>query len=108
MVQIGEFEFWDLLHQRYASPFSFIDSMILANRFGEFVNSFMKKVYEEKNERLTWEFFLHRVYDKSFNEFKEDMKNDAENQNMSEEDVETTIKHTMNILNSFNPEEGGE
>ena len=82
--------------------------MILANKFDEFIDSFIRKVYKEKNEKLTWEFFLHRVYDKSFNEFKEELKTDAENQNMSEEDIETTVQHSMNILNSFNPEEGGE
>ncbi len=98
----------DLLYQRYASPFSFVDGMIQAGRFSEFVDSFIKKAYEEKNEKLSWEFFLHRVFDKSFNEFKEELKNDAENQNLSEQDIETTVKHTMNILNSFNPEEGGE
>lgn len=97
----------DLLHQRYASPFPFIDSMIQANRFSEFVDSFISKVYKEKNEKLTWEFFLHRIYDKSFNEFKEELKTDAENQNMSEQDVETTINHSMKILNNFNPEEEG-
>ena len=99
----------DLIHQRYASPFPFIDSMIQANKFGEFVDSFIRKIHKEKNEKLTWEFYIHRIYDKSFNEFKEGLKNDAENQNMSQEDVETTINSSINILNNFNPDdEGGE
>ena len=98
----------DLLYQRYASPFSFVDGMIQTGRFSEFVDSFITKVSKEKGEKLSWEFFLHRIFDKSFNEFKEELKNDAENQNLSEQDIETTVNHTMNILNSFNPEEGGE
>ena len=98
----------DLLFKRYASPFSFVDGMIQAGRFSEFVDQFITKVAKEKTEKLSWEYFLHRVFDKSFNEFKEELENDAENQNLSEQDIETTVNHTMNILNSFNPEEWGE
>lgn len=99
----------DLLHQRYASPFPFIDEMIKHCRFGEFVDSFIRKVLKEKNEKMTWEFFIHRIYDKSFNEFKEELENDARNQNMSEQDVEATIQQTTDMVNEFNKRhKGGE
>ena len=99
----------DLLHQRYASPFPFIDSMIQANKFGEFVDSFIRKIHKEKNEKLTWEFYIHRIYDKSFNEFNEELENDARNQNMSEQEVETTIQQTIDMVNEFNERhKGGE
>lgn len=96
----------DLLYQRYASPFSFIDGMILSGRFLEFVRSFWKNVHEEKNEEKSWEFYLHRVFDGSFEDFMEKQKTDAEHRNLPERTIETTIMHTNSILRNFNPEKG--
>lgn len=98
----------DLLYQRYASPFSFIDGMILSGRFDEFVMSFWNTSQEEKNEATLWEYYIHRVFEGSFEEFKKGLQNNIDHQNMSERTIETTINHTMNILNNFNPEKGGE
>lgn len=98
----------DLLYQRYASPFSFMDGMIRTGRFCSFVENFVSTVNSEKEEKTQWEFFLHKVFEGSFADFKEDMRIQKELQNMPEEDFETTIKHSMNILNNFNPDKGGE
>lgn len=98
----------DLLYHRYASPFSFIDGAIQTGRFSEFVTSFWNTVHTEKDEETTWEYFLHREFGRSYADFKEELKNNRENQNMSERTIETTINHSMNILNNFNPEKGGE
>ena len=98
----------DLLFARYADPFSFINGMILTGRFCEFVVSIWNKTEKEKDDREIWEFFLHRVYDKSFDGFKEELRNNAKNRNMSERTIETTVNHSMNILQNFNPEKGGE
>ena len=96
----------DLLFKRYASPFSFIDGMILSGRFLEFVRSFWNNYHEEKNEEKSWEFYLHRVFEGSFESFMEKQKNDAEHRNLSERTIETTIIHTNSILRNFNPEKG--
>lgn len=99
----------DLLYQRYASPFSFIDGMILTGRFGEFVENFVQTINEEKEEKNTWDFWLHRVWEGSFAEFKERLRIDNENQNMSKGTIETTVQDSLNILKNFNPQnEGGE
>ena len=98
----------DLLYQRYASPFSFMDGMIQTGRFEEFVITFCDTVKKEKDEKTSWEYFLHRVFDKSFEEFKKGMKNDNENKKMSKRTIETTVKSSMDILNQFNPAKGGE
>ena len=97
----------DLLFKRYASPFLFVDGMIQTGRFHEFVVEFIKTTNEDLEEKYDWEFFIHKVYDKSYQEFKEEIRINKENQEMSEYDIETTLNHSMNILNSFNPEEGG-
>ena len=38
----------DLLFQRYASPFLFVDGMIQTGRFAEFVIEFIKTTNQEK------------------------------------------------------------
>lgn len=97
----------DLLFKRYASPFVFLNSMIQTNRFSEFVDEFVMTVHKEKEEKTQWEYFLHRVFDKSFNEFKEGIKVNQDNQNMSDSQIEATVLYSQNILNNFNPETQG-
>ena len=94
----------DLLFQRYADPFIFLNGMIRTHRFCEFVDEFIKTTNAEKEEKTQWEFYLHRVFDKSFMEFKEEIKVNQDNQNMSESQIEATVLHSNNILNNFNPE----
>ena len=98
----------DLLFKRYASPFLFMDKYLQSGCFNEFVDSFIDTINEERKHKYNWEFYLHRVLDKSFSEFMEAVEVEQENQNMTEADVETTIKNSMNILANFNPEERGE
>lgn len=94
----------DLLFKRYADPFSLVDGYIQTSRFCEFIHSFIK----QKTEDDRWEFFLHKVWDKTYPEFCEALKNSQELQTMSEGDIETTIQKSMDILNNFcpNQEEG--
>lgn len=98
----------DLLFKRYANPFPFVDGMIQTNRFSEFVRSFIEKENSEREEQTAWEFWLHKVWEGSFAEFKNDMESDKKNKQMSEQTMETTIKDSMNILKNFNPEKGGD
>ena len=99
----------DLLYQRYASPFLFMDGMIETGRFSEFVDEFIKTYNKEKEEKLDWEYFLHKVYDMTFKEFKDHIKVNSETQNMTVRTIETTINDSLKILGNFKPtEEGGE
>lgn len=86
----------DLLFSKYASPFSFIDIMIQTSRFSEFVD----EILTLENEKKEWEFYLHKVYNKSFDEFKNTIKQPEE---VSEEQIETTIQNSMSILKNFIP-----
>lgn len=94
----------DLLYQRYASPFSFIDGYIQAGSFSDFVSSFMETVQKEKEEKYNWEFYIHSGYEGSYSDFLEEIKNNKNNREMSEQAIETTVKNSMNILQNFNPE----
>lgn len=90
----------DCLFERYGNPFLFIDTLIMSGRFTDFVLEFL----EIQNEKMMWEFFLHKVYDKSFDEFKESI---TANKPVPKEQLETTVKDSKSILNSFVPN-GGE
>ena len=98
----------DLLFKRYANPIPFVDGMIATGRFCEFVVDFLKTEKGEKENRLDWEFFLHKVWEGSFKEFKEDIETNKQNLAMSDQAMETTIKESMRILKSFTPTKGGE
>ena len=98
----------DQLFVRYADPFSFINGMIRTGRFEEFVLSFIKTINEEKEDETQWQFFLHKVFDGSFADFKNGLKVRTDNQNLSTRTIETTINDSMKILQKLSPEKGGE
>ena len=96
----------DWLFKRYANPFPFMDGMISTGRFADFVDDFVATVVEEREEKTSWEFYLHKVFEGSFADFRDNMKNEKMHKEMSEQAIETAINHSMNILNNFNPERG--
>lgn len=97
----------DQLFQRYADPFSFINGYIQTHRFLFFVESFISMRHEDLEEKYKWEFYLHKVFDKSFDEWNQDAETMSKNQNMSKEQLETTLNKSLSILNNFNPSQKG-
>lgn len=96
----------DLLSKRYASPFSLLDNLIQAEQFNEWVEYFLNKQAQEDNDKKMWEFFLHKVFDKSFDEWEKEAKTDQASNIvgvMDEAKKEETIKRSEGILNGFNP-----
>ena len=92
----------DLLFKRYADPFSLMDGYIQTSRMCDFIHAFI----EQKTEDDRWEYFIHKVWDnRSFDEFCASLQTSQELQRMSDEDIETTIKKSMDILGNFNPEQ---
>ena len=86
----------DLLFVRYASPFVLLDGLILTNSLKNFVDDFFDFVNEDRE----WEFFLHKVYDKSWSEFSNEMK---QSENQKPVDLGATIVKSKNMLNNFTP-----
>lgn len=94
----------DLLYRRYADPFSFADHMIAGGRFGSFVEFLLKKEAEEKNNAMMWDFFLHKVYDKSFAEFRKEMTDGTSSGDvMGEAEKKAIMARSEGILNGFKP-----
>ena len=90
----------DLLFTRYASPFVLLDGLILTNSLNNFVNEFFNIINEERKEKSQWEFFLHKVYDKSWNEFVNDIKT---SENQTPIDLGATLVKSKNMLSNFTP-----
>lgn len=88
----------DLLAKRYANPFILLDTMIEQGRLFEFV----REVNLIKNEEDLLHIWVHRVFDKPFNEWKESLKVAAERKTAY--DAESIVKNSFDILSGFNPE----
>lgn len=95
----------DMLSQRYADPCFIMNGMIQTCRLHEFVVEFTKTIHKEKEERMNWEFFLHKVWDGTYHDFLYDVENNKKNSTMSEKTIETTVKYSMDILNNFKPDD---
>lgn len=92
----------DLLFKRYADPFSLLNGYIQTSRFCEFITTFC----EQKVEEDRWEFYLHKVWNKTYTEFCDALQVSQDLQEMSEAEMEATVKKSMAILGNFNPETG--
>ena len=86
----------DLLFVRYASPFVLLDGLILTNSLKNFVDDFFDFINEDRE----WEFFLHKVYDKSWSEFSNNMK---QSENQKPIDLGATLVKSKNMLSNFTP-----
>ena len=106
----------DLLFSRYASPLDFMKLYIDQGRFGEFVEGIIglenkrKKEEEEKeNDDKLWQAYLHSMSEKSFIEWKRELKQSEGNKkqpetlSMTDERVEDVKKQARGILKNFSP-----
>lgn len=95
-------DFLDVVFKRYSNPLILFDGLIETNQFADFVDTIKTKYTED----LEYELWLHKVYNKSFDEFKESMRISKEAQNgyMNEDDIKTTIQKSADILGDFNPQ----
>ena len=91
----------DLLFKRYASPFVLLDNLIANASLSNFIDDLFKFIGEEKQEETTWQFFLHKVFDKSWKEFCEEIESVDK---AKEIDLGATIKKSYDMLNNFAPE----
>lgn len=90
-------KFVDSLYSKYASPQFLIDELISNCDFFEWVIEFINA----ENDRQAWEVWLHKVFDKSFEDFK---KSVGISQNeITEEQIETTVLDSKSLLSEFIP-----
>ena len=93
----------DLLFNRYANPFILLDNFISIGSCEAFILDFIKFRNEELQDKQEWEFFLHRVFDMSWGEFKNAIT--TPNTEDKQIDLGATLIKSKNILNTFTPTE---
>lgn len=88
----------DLIFKRYANPYLLVDEMLEIGQFSDFIFEVIKM----KDEDEQWEFFLHKVMNQSFAEFKNSMV--INNKQITMNEIETTVNNSYSILENFQPE----
>lgn len=63
----------DLLSKRYASPFLMLDDMIRLEMLHDFVIEVINAIHTERDAEDKWQYYLHKVHDKSYQEFLEEL-----------------------------------
>jgi len=86
----------DLLFSRYASPFALLDPIVASGDLSQFVSEIWDIVEEEKE----WQYFLHKIFDKSFSEFRESIKPQTRE---SRKEFAKDLGETLDFLNDFDP-----
>ena len=77
-----------------------MDEMIKTRQLSEFVSKLLSKV----NEDTQWEYWLHKVFDRSFEDYQAECKNNnKQSLAMTDEQVDATIKKSKGILKGFQP-----
>lgn len=87
----------DLLFSRYANPFLLLDSVLMSGGLSDFIVNF----WELHDEEVTWQVWLHKVHDKSFDDFKQSLTRS----HTSKEQLETIIGDSQSLLQGFTPVE---
>lgn len=93
----------DLLYQRYASPFDYLDSLLLIGQLEKGVLN----VLEQDNEDRLWQLYLHSLpYNKqSYNDWKKGATK-ANVTELSEDQIKIQVNKAENILKTFHIERG--
>jgi len=74
--------------------------MISTGRFCEFVQELIKTHNEEQEDKTIWEYWLHKVYDKSLGEFKESLKTES-SAAPTQKELEETVLASFEMLEGF-------
>lgn len=88
----------DLLFKRYASPYLLVDQMLETGDFFDFVI----EVFQSNEDDRLWDFFLHKVEGKTFDEYKAEIFGNS-NLGMTKNDIETTVSDSYSLIKDFEP-----
>ena len=92
-----------MLFKRYANPLIILEQMIRTQRFSEFINEFVRIHNEELEDRTQWEFWLHRVFDKTWAQFLEAVEgnNGVDEKMPTQDELEHTVMESKKIFSDF-------
>lgn len=93
----------DLLSQRYANPYLILDDFTRSGQLHDFSIEVMRMISKEKIHKSRWEFFLHKVWDMSFEDYVAacEVRKDSEDVIMQKEEALQIIDNSNSILEEF-------
>ena len=94
----------DLLSQRYANPYLILDDFIRSKQLHEFATETMCIIAEEKISKTRWEYYLHKVFDMTYEEYLNACETDQKPQKeqvMKKEEAVEIITSSNCILDNF-------
>lgn len=81
-----------------------LDQMIKTRRLDEFVSELVEIRNEELEEKATWEFWLHKDFERSYNECREAM-NRQPPKAITKAELTEIVKQSAEIASFVPPEE---
>ena len=82
-----------------------ITQMIRMRRFEEFVTQLVEMNNDEMEDKSLWEVWLHKIFDKTFSEFRSEIT--GENTAApTQKEMESTVTESFDLLAGFVPDEG--
>lgn len=84
--------------------------MIESGRLLEFIHEVFQIRKEEIEEKQMWEYWLHKVWEGSYAQFRESALNDTNSTKAAptHEELEQTVRESASMLVNFCPYDGGE
>lgn len=96
------------MYQRYSNPLELMDVMIDSGRLFEFICEMFSIRREEIEEKQMWEYWLHKVWEGSYAQFRESALNDNSNAAPTHDELKRIASESANMLVNFCPGGGGE
>ena len=91
-------KFWDMLYKRYSNPMTLLSQMLRTGQLTTFINNMVEITNKETLDEVKWEFWLHKVFDKSWDEYLAMTKEPDEVGTISEERKVIIVKKSLDIL----------
>lgn len=91
----------DLLSQRCANPYLVLDDFIRLGQLHEFSIETMKLIADEKIQNIRWDYYLHKVWDMSFEDYVASCEEKQPDEVIKQEDAVKIIRDSNSILESF-------
>ena len=82
-----------MIFQRYSSPIIFLDNLILTQQLSKFISEIGRIKFEEELQ----EYFLFKVWDKTYTDFKDEVMADVMNQK-GNVPVKAILEDSLGIL----------
>ena len=97
-----------MIFQRYSDPIRLLNGMITAERFAEYIREILQMYNEEQEDKTLWELWLHKVHDKSYNDFKASIGMITKNAAPTNKETAEVVQQSKQMLAGFRIGVGGD